>query len=1663
MRPTANADRDMVGMAGLRAERVAEILVTLPDGRGRRGSGYLVSAGKVLTAAHVVADAAGIRVRFDADQPGERTAEAAVEWVQPTMDTAVLTLPSPDRDTGHLTPSAFARAGERDVELHCSATGFPRFKLRNDEDGTLYRDSEHINATCAALSNRREGTLDLTVTPPGASPDPQTSPWEGMSGAAVFSSGRIIGIIGKHHLSDGLGRLAAHRVDRWAEQLSPDELGQLERALGCSLSPENLPDVAPPSSPAWRILDRYAGMLRDHTRPRLTDTHSHLELDRGSARHDLVQRLTEAAVGPGTLVVLGEPDVGKSALTLRAVEDLRQTDATVACVALRDLPPSVTAVESELGTPLREVLQEAEAIPVRLLVIDGAEAVLEGRRQLLTDLAAAALRAGFGVAAVTRTDAARAVSDALRQAADTMELAPSGARPAEHEVPRLTHAETEELTQTFPSVSRFGQQPRAAWLLGRPGLVDLLLRADATQELPDGALSEADVFAAVWSQLVRRGEDAPAGGPSPDDREQAVVALARRRLLPDSTPLAAPNPAALPSLRSDGLLLPAGPHRAWRPADDFASDLVRDLAVAHLLLTDGWELLEAAGVPRWTLRAVRLACQATLADAGSDSESARLRLQQVFDSLAVDHGDRWGELPFEALLTLGSAAEALTAAWPALTEEPSDRLALLLRLAMDGHSRHGVGDPVILAPLVELTYGTGLYPGNGDGHYTSPGIASLVRKLALAWLRGLAAANTEALPLRRQVRDVLLDAEPAQHDEFAVEAIAMLGADLDTQAEGFLHALAENGGGSLAPAVESEHVARSMSRTRPELLLSLTEAYYIKKPRTGDPWYSQSGPLDKGVRRHTRRSGAFGPMARWDFGPFFPLLAVKPTETLQMIHRLLDHAAATRAGRLASRSTGYEQQGEPEGLELDLPGTGRRLCVGDEHVWSWYRGTSVGPYPCMSALLAVEMFADHLIETFGLPMSKVTGLLLRGCGNLAMPGLVVGLLVRHLERAGTELDRWLIRPEIWHLETLRALAENNRHVQGPDPADVTGRDRRRSSFLEVSTQMTVTALLTGNQDRLTVLHGLGDELLRHAGDEVFGEQIDAESSTLTMIKGWAGRLQAHNYHFVELGDGRNGLHYEPPPDVIAGLAVENAELARGQQATRLLMTYAVNEDRSAPLDTLAPDLELARTLAADPPAQGSLYPMDPMVGTATAAMVAHADGHIDLAEDAIDWAANLVLDAALHPHEDEYAAMSSLYSMGADRSAAIAVPLLLLPAFATARLDYDTLEQALTRCATSLFDEVRSALPLGLARVWRALCDAQPHQGRRWLPRPRFWPTLRGNGSVRGRCRHQIAWDAVEAGLRDCRLGPWAPDLQQRAIEPLTGPLPRALRTATADQLLVNRLAGPITAAADAVRAQCCIAPRAQQLLDVLWDVHRTGAGHWAAKGYEAATFTKCRRQIARVLLTLAGDGTCDPLNGHLQAFTAQAQALAELLTDLSLLCTYDTSLRRTLPHVWPSVMQTVLDTIDVGVDPRTDSHWGREAVAGLIPRPQPAITDNDPAVSLAAAGRDWISPQSLAPLIARWIPTAHTTPEAVDALLGLIETAAPPWQATTGLQWINELIDGQYADIASRSWGLPQWLETLHALPSLPPTSRATLQRITDGLATHGDNRAVRLQRLEE
>ncbi|MDX8145693.1 trypsin-like peptidase domain-containing protein [Lentzea sp. BCCO 10_0061] len=219
--------------APLDRARVAELIVTR-DGERHRGSGYRVRAGAVLTAAHVVDGASSVRVRFEPDLPGEWSVDATSWWADPVADVAVVTIDGRES----VAPVTFGRIDDRAAVLVVEAVGFPRWKMRADAAGQRYRDSVHVHGTVAVLSNWREGTLEVVVEPAGAVVG-DVSPWQGMSGAALWAAGHVVGVVAKHHPGDGLGRLAASRLDL-----------ALDSAAGTSLREAldvraPLPDVLP--------------------------------------------------------------------------------------------------------------------------------------------------------------------------------------------------------------------------------------------------------------------------------------------------------------------------------------------------------------------------------------------------------------------------------------------------------------------------------------------------------------------------------------------------------------------------------------------------------------------------------------------------------------------------------------------------------------------------------------------------------------------------------------------------------------------------------------------------------------------------------------------------------------------------------------------------------------------------------------------------------------------------------------------------------------------------------------------------------------------------------------------------------------------------------------------------------------------------------------------------------------------------------------------------------------------------------------------------------------------------------------------------------------------------------------------------------------------------
>ena len=182
-------------------------------------------------------------------------------------------------------------------------------------------------------------------------------------------------------------------------------------------------------------------------------------------------------------------------------------------------------------------------------------------------------------------------------------------------------------------------------------------------------------------------------------------------------------------------------------------------------------------------------------------------------------------------------------------------------------------------------------------------------------------------------------------DDTVLELLALLGADIGESGEALLRRVGRDAPHHLAPTVEEPGTGMSLAQYSKELLADLTEAYYI------DEYAGGSGLHDEGIRRHHWR-GPIVPMAASYRGPFMVLLQVDPLRAIPLLNRMLNHAAYHRARVLAGLGDPWKTVPERASVfrvELEISGVPRSY-TGDDHVYRWYRGTEIVPYPCVSAL-----------------------------------------------------------------------------------------------------------------------------------------------------------------------------------------------------------------------------------------------------------------------------------------------------------------------------------------------------------------------------------------------------------------------------------------------------------------------------------------------------------------------------------------------------------------------------------------------------------------------------------------------------------------------------------------------------------------------------------------
>lgn len=1378
-----------------------------------------------------------------------------------------------------------------------------------------------------------------------------------------------------------------------------------------------LDSAATRSRHAWTVLAEHRKLAVAGVRTTIGDESSGgpFEIAFADRREQLAEPLLEAGTQGSALLISGESGIGKSALTLSAIAELEAAHPAgfeAVVVNFRSLPQSSLELRAALGMSMEDVLAELSA-PSRVLVVDAADAALERSAGLLSDLVLAATAAGIGVVAVTSDLASSFVREQV-------ELG-FGKRISSFTMKPLGDENISVVSDHFPLLRAVLRDLPANSLLRRPVVLDLLARTGLE---PESSLGEWECLQLVWSKVVR-GDGRPDVG-SAEAREQTLLAVAASTMqLPeDRRPSAGVDAAAVDALRRDHLLAPASP---YQDQPEFAHDEARRYATAILLVRgqSPTELLEAARVPRWALSAATLACKGLLKAPGAQPARGFVQMLSQFQPFAAAHGPRWADVPVEAVLETPFAYECLKAAFA----DESVGLALgdVVRVVQQRHKVNALVDPVISTPVVQI-----LLDEEEPWDVSKESfelLADWLQALSLAdvpagnelriRLRGRLLAYWESFPPRDTSGDDLpswmserrrrrreLDYHLTK-EEF-VETLALLGPDIDDAAEACLRAIADDAPAFLAPAADSPLSARALAQKNPELLATLMEAYYIDDEHS---WHR-----DEGVRRHQGRwTGIGAPFFQYYFGGFWQLFQTAPLRTsVRVLNNILNSGARARVETLSRHNSpdvfarpvaelgeesdaetqGADEEGEDRGVVLNLDGTAR-LYVGDSHVWSWYRGTSVGPYSAMSALQAMERLADTWLSQGASP-KKVVEVLLDGCENLAIPGMLFGLLVRHVENVDTELDPFLAEPVVWELEFGRRTSEYSGLRATTE--GLANLERRQWTPREVAAWL----MTRGGEARAEALKKVAEQLVEN------GDRLGISQE---LTKNWAASLNSDQYRITQHGDEYH-VEVVPPPELQAAQETHAAYQEVVQTTMRLQNRYWGSAKHDADYvppssEEIAADLVAGRSLLESDGDLMPTRPVDAVAHVVRAAVERAAAGDMDALGDEGSFATEFVLGVALsfqdaedQRHEDQY------FDLGADRAVAQAVPAFLTPAM-TAPLEAaggstDDVAEAGLAMAGKASLETRLYLARGCDVVWTAPCHGE-------------------------HCIHRTALNWLVETARIAEIGPWDQHGQRRPNVQIVGDVAERLQELAGDSIDIAVLDPAIRGLGAAASSDHCCTADAATLLATLLDVERRAMVAQEEKGWTADDRGAHTLVAARALLEgFAKNGDVRPVLEHLDVLRADAGLMSNFLHGLAAAGAENERLAEAARGVWPSLLRHAIGYMSDDPSPYRDHHWGDWAAAALLPDPLPWTQGlyNE----VIGAPIDWVRAEDLVELIDDWSPAARGEVKCVDGLIGILRKLPVEVQVTRGLRWVSDLCIQDGRVTVKQSWLSNNWLKEIRS-----------------------------------
>ncbi|MFD7416598.1 hypothetical protein [Kitasatospora purpeofusca] len=1373
------------------------------------------------------------------------------------------------------------------------------------------------------------------------------------------------------------------------------------------------------------------GRVLDASRQELARTVDQMGGTLRLERQTAAESLNRATNDGGVVLVSGAAGIGKSVLVRRMVQGL-DGEATAVVISLTTRSGDTLAtIQQELGiSHLGTVLAAAPTTGIRMMLIDGAEHALTDAGRLLESLLEAAPTHGAGsppwtIVITCRADATGPLTQRL------------GDRLRVHlELDELSDPEVDEVSRTFPALVPLMRHPRGKRLLRRPYLIDLMVRSQAAPGEGE-ALGEEDIIAVMHEKVVRRSEGILPGQGTAHDRDVAWNALAEAVIAGSgSSRLSGMDGTAVSGLVSDDVF------RRQRSTYRFAHDVLADYATAMRLGDeDGGELLAAATAPRSLIRAVRLALQRNFAEAAGDAGEVRrvwADALKLCRDLSARDGSRWEEVPVEALVSMGNPDCVLEALTPDLLANDGAGLAGLIDVTgryatTSRYEPDGTGleiDCVLAAPVVTLL---GMLSGRLPGRLTVVAAQLIRRWLVSVEVNGHRVTTFISDPAVLSVAVATWAAEDSYGDRYesALAVVGLLGGHLSAEGRELLDRAREH---DLDVVAEDLEVLAVLARDNPELLLEVAGRYYLDLPLTLDPNVPGRRPLrpsrgpgrrrtelsgyeaEDGVRGHSHRTSrrlGFG-LAGPGWGPFAALLDRSAKHGLRLVGAVVD--AATDARLRIEES--FDRPPRTVQLPLCLPRWEEAVTYkGASTAWGWYQGSGSGAYPAISALMALRTWAKQQLETR--PLDDVLDEILGAGTSVAFPAVAYSLLIPDVAAAGSLLDVFLEHPEVWDLEVGRTAGGRGLfHTPEDHKALRQGPDR-----------VTMQLVLSGDAERREALKAVAERLLE-ASREALGNP-PGDDPALSVPRRRALFFDVETYQATRSAEqpGMIEVSVDVPADLQEQLeqgggraAMLSLTLTSSVHAAMRIRDGEATEPRAVELYLQAQDLLRS---SADTPGADPVYAVDDVQAIVAAAVVAQAALGAEDARQVLPEATRTLVAIGIEtrPEPDSYwSGREMLWDMGADRSAATALPVILLhdDLLASSGASRADVIAALERLAASESREVRKRLTNALAAVWAAGCDdSDPQQ-----------------------THHAAAMAVYREWLLAAGLGPW--NGQGRSQVRLSEPLATALEQ---PGLLFN-----LSTAADALpglkSAAACDcqhgdAARATLLVLVEHDV-RAWPTEWARRHHGSGAW-RGEMDAWVAAEVLAGDDGI--LERYLDGFATVPEQLTGLLAAMAERAVSPEQSQR-LFTVWSTVLDRLLPGARQVDGPGSERlAWRDEANLdkALLPE-RPEIAE-------------W--PLNLwVPGLVRWMAAFAPRTSLCDRL---IECLARFGHAISpeGVGLVLRMLGDDTGQILRDSQYVTIWLRVvLLERPEGLDAHRQALRRLVDDLAAKGSTDAIQIQR---